>query len=418
MRRMDNPDRGRILQGMTTDLIIVGGGLNGPALALAAAQSGMRVTIIDSLPVDTRKKVDFDGRSYALAHASMRLLDGIGIWDTIADHAQPMLQIKVTDGRAGEGPSPWMMHFDHAEIEEGPMGYMVEDRHLRRAFLDAMAGNAHITHLAEETVVAQTIGAGGVAVTLASGQTINAALLVGADGRQSGTATRAGISRTGWGYGQTAVVCAVTHEKPHGGIAHQFFMPGGPLAILPLTQNRSSIVWSETDARATALMAMNDADFLDALKPAFGSFLGEIGLTGARFSYPLGLTLANSFVADRTALVGDAAHGVHPIAGQGLNAGLRDVAALAEVLETARARGEDIGSIPVLTRYQQWRRFDTTTLAIATDTFNRLFSNDNPLLRVARDIGMGLVNAAPGLRRGFIREAAGLTGDLPRLMRG
>lgn len=311
-----------------------------------------------------------------------------------------------------------MMHFDHAEIEEGPMGFMVEDRHLRRAFLDAMANEDRITQLSGETVVAQSVGASGATVTLASGTPITGKVLIGSDGRQSGTATRAGIKRTGWGYGQTAVVCAVKHEKPHGGIAHQFFMPSGPLAILPLTKDRSSIVWSETEANATALMAMNNADFLDALRPAFGSFLGQISLTGARFSYPLGLTLANSFISDRVALIGDAAHGVHPIAGQGLNAGLRDVAALAEVLEQARARGEDIGGAQSLARYQQWRRFDTATLALATDTFNRLFSNDNPFLRTARDIGMGLVNAAPGLRRSFIREAAGLTGDLPRLMRG
>ena len=415
---MDNPAPGRILHVMNSDLIIVGGGLNGPALALATAQAGFTVTIIDSLPVDTRKRSDFDGRSYALALASTRLLNGIGLWAGLRDKAQPMLEIKVTDGRAGEGPSPWMMHFDHAEIEEGPMGYMVEDRHLRRAFLDAMAKDKRINHLAGDTVVAQTIGSAGATVTLASGKTLDGKLLIGSDGRKSGTAERAGIKRTGWGYGQTAVVCAVAHEKPHGGIAHQFFMPGGPLAILPLTENRSSIVWSETDARAADLIAMDDDAFLDALRPAFGSFLGAISLTGARFSYPLGLTLANSFIANRTALIGDAAHGVHPIAGQGLNAGLRDVAALAEVLADAHARGEDIGGTQTLARYQQWRRFDTATLAIATDTFNRLFSNDNPLLRAARDIGMGLVNAAPGLRRGFIREAAGLTGDLPKLMRG
>jgi len=182
--------------------------------------------------------------------------------------------------------------------------------------------------------------------------------------------------------------------------------------------NRSSIVWSETDSRAAELAAMNDADFLDALRPAFGSFLGDISLKGARFTYPLNLTLANSFYADRIALVGDAAHGMHPIAGQGLNAGLRDVAALAEVLSDARQRGEDIGSKAPLARYQEWRRFDTATLATATDTFNRLFSNDNPLLRTLRDIGMGAVNAVPWLRRSFVREAAGLTGDLPRLMRG
>ena len=401
---------------MDADIIIVGGGLNGPALALAAAQAGFKVTIIDALAVDRRKKADFDGRSYALALTSTRLLQGIEIWDVVTDNAQPMLEIKVTDGRAGEGPSPWMMHFDHAEIEEGPMGYLVEDRHLRRAFLDAMAANDLITHLAGETVTNQAIEGSKATVTLASGKTVTGTLLIGSDGRSSGTAERAGIKRVGWGYRQTAVVCAVEHAHPHGSIAHQFFMPNGPLAILPLTGNRSSIVWSETDSRAAELAAMNDSAFLDALRPAFGSFLGEINLTGARFTYPLGLTLANTFIADRVALIGDAAHGVHPIAGQGLNAGLRDVAALAQVLSEARSRGEDIASPIVLQRYQQWRRFDTTTLAIATDTFNRLFSNDNPLLRAARDIGMGLVNAAPGLRRGVIREAAGLTGDLPKLM--
>ena len=414
---MDNPKRLPILHLMDSDMIIVGGGLNGPALALAAAQAGMSVTLIDSLPVATRKKVDFDGRSYAIALGSKRLLQAIGVWDAVARDAQPMLEIKVTDGRAGEGPSPWMMHFDHAELEEGPMGFMVEDRHLRRAFLDAVKADRRITHLAGETVVAQDIGA-QASVTLASGKTLTASLIIGCDGRQSGTAQRAEIKRVGWGYDQTAIVCAVAHELPHNGIAHQFFMPNGPLAILPLTGDRSSIVWSEQSTRAAEIIALDDAGFLEALKPAFGSFLGEISLAGDRFAYPLGLSLANAFIADRIALVGDAAHGVHPIAGQGLNAGLRDVAALAQVLSEARARGEDIGGAQALARYQQWRRFDTATLALATDTFNKLFSNDNPMLRAARDIGMGLINKATPLRRAFIREAAGLTGDLPDLMKG
>jgi 2-octaprenyl-6-methoxyphenol hydroxylase len=359
---------------------------------------------------------EFDGRSYALALTSKRLLQGIGVWGAVADHAQPMLEIKVTDGRAGEGAAPWMMHFDHAEIEEGPMGFLVEDRHLRAAFLTAMDGSNLITQIDSARVVAQEIMPDGVTVTLDSGDIVSGRLLIGSDGRGSGTAKRAGISRIGWGYDQTAVVCAVAHDKPHGGIAHQFFMPNGPLAILPLTGNRSSIVWSETTDRAAQLMTLDDDQFLDALRPAFGSFLGQISLEGARFSYPLGLTLAQSFIADRVALIGDAAHGVHPIAGQGLNAGLRDVAALTQVLSEAHARGEDIGAAQPLARYQTWRRFDTTTLALATDTFNRLFSNDNPLLRAARDIGMAAINATPTLRRGFIREAAGLTGDLPKLM--
>jgi 2-octaprenyl-6-methoxyphenol hydroxylase len=266
--------------------------------------------------------------------------------------------------------------------------------------------------------MAQATDMHGAAVTLADGAVLTARLLVGADGRQSGTAARAGIRRTGWDYGQTAMVCAIAHDRPHNGVAHQFFMPPGPLAILPLTGNRSSIVWSETAANAAAFNALPDDAYLAMLRPRFGDFLGQITLAGARYTYPLNLTLANSFVAARLALVGDAAHGLHPIAGQGLNAGLRDVAALADVLETARTRGEDIGAADVLARYQRWRRFDTATLALTTDLTNRLFSNDNPLLRAVRNIGMGAINAAAPLRRTLQREAAGLRGDLPRLMRG
>lgn len=420
---MDNPAPRAIVQPMNTktgydsDVLIVGGGLNGPATALALARAGLSVTVIDALPETTRAAEDFDGRSYALALASVRLLRRIGVWDRVADQSQPMLEIKVTDGRAGEAPSPFLMHFDHAEIEEGPMGHMIEDRYLRRALADAMAEQDAITVLAGETVTDQAIDEHGVQVTLASGAVKSARLLIGCDGRSSGTARRAGIKRTGWDYGQTALVCAIEHEKPHDGIAHQFFLPPGPLAILPLPGNRSSIVWSETREQALAVNDLSEEQYLDILRPRFGTFLGEIALAGKRFTYPLGLSLAQRFVDPRLALVGDAAHGMHPIAGQGLNAGLRDIGALAQVLQEARQRGEDIGAIDVLRRYQEWRRFDTASLAMATDMSNRLFSNDNPFLRAARDIGMGVINAMPGLRRGFVREAAGLTGDLPELMR-
>nr|WP_262386652.1 FAD-dependent monooxygenase [Roseobacter litoralis] len=401
-----------------SDIIIVGGGLNGPALALALASAGQSVTLIDALPLKTRKNVAFDGRSYALALTSARLFRALGVWDTIENHAQPMLDIKVSDGRAGEGPSPFFMHFDHAEIEEGPMGYMVEDRHLRPALLDAVKQVKAIRQINANPVIAQEVDTTGVTAHLASGKSLRARLLVGCDGRGSGTAQRAGIARTGWNYDQTALVCALNHSLPHHGIAHQFFMPAGPLAILPLTSNRSSIVWSETTQNARDINAMDDADYLNVLRPRFGSFLGDISLAGARFTYPLSLSLANDLVAQRVALVGDAAHGVHPIAGQGLNAGIRDIAALADVIADATRRGEDIGAAPVLSRYQQWRRFDNTALALATDTFNRLFSNDNTILRGIRDVGMGVIASMPGLRRSFIREAAGLTGDLPRLLRG
>ena len=400
-----------------TDIAIVGGGLNGPALALALAQTGLSVTVIDALPETVRKNAAFDGRSYALALASIRLLAAIGIWDRVRDKAQPMLEIKVSDGRAGEGPSPFFLHFDHAEIEEGPMGHMLEDRFLRRAFLDAMASSPGITQI-RDTVIAQQADAQGARLTLASGDTVQARMIVGSDGRASGTARRAGIRRTGWDYGQTALVAAIEHDLPHHGIAHQFFMPPGPLAILPLPGNVSSIVWSESDQTARDFAALDDADFLKVLRPRFGDFLGDIRLRGKRYTYPLNLTLANSLVAPRVALIGDAAHGLHPIAGQGLNAGLRDVGALAQVIDEARHRGEDFTAADVLARYQQWRRFDTAALALVTDATNRLFSNDNPLLRLGRDLGMGALNAWPRLRRGFIREAAGLTGDLPDLMKG
>jgi len=402
-----------------SDILIVGGGLNGPALALALAQGGFRVTVIDARPAPSRAEAGFDGRSYALAIASMRLLTAIGVWPAVVADAQPILEIKASDGRAGQGAAPFFLHFDHAEIEEGPMGYMLEDRRLYRAFLQAMTSRADITLIPGETVVAQDCGPGGVAVTLASGRVLRARLLVGADGRGSGVAGRAGIRRVGWDYGQTALVAAIHHEAPHHGIAHQFFMPSGPLAILPLHGgHHSNIVWSETTATAQAIQALDDDAYLEVLRPRFGDFLGKISLAGTRFTYPLSLSLAQDYVAPRLALVGDAAHGVHPIAGQGLNLGLRDVAALAEVLVLARRRGEDPGNPTVLESYQRWRRFDATGLALSMDAVNRLFSNDNPLLRLGRDLGMGVISALPDLRRSFIRQAAGLTGTVPKLMIG
>lgn len=417
---MDNPVKPRILSHMKqdSDILIVGGGLNGPAQALALAQAGFTVTVIDALPRAAQQSDNFDGRAYALALASKRLLDRIGIWDHVAGNAQPMLDIKVSDGRAGEGPlSPFFLHFDHNELEEGPMGYMLEDRFLRRALADSMAAEPRITVMDGTKVVAQDTGPAGVTLHLDSGAALTGQLLIGADGRKSGTAERAGIKRSGWDYGQTALVCAISHELPNNGVAHQFFMPPGPLAILPLPSNMSSIVWSETHENAAAIHGLSDADYMQVLRPRFGDFLGKIDLAGQRFTYPLNLTLADRFTAERLVLVGDAAHGMHPIAGQGLNAGLRDIGALTQVLRDAKQRGEDIASELVLDRYQEWRRFDTASLALSTDLTNKLFSNDNPLLRFARDLGMGAVNAMPGLRRGFMREAAGLTGDLPDLMR-
>lgn len=399
------------------DIIIAGGGLNGPALALACARAGLSVAVVDARPADTRAGDAFDGRAYALALASQRLLAALGLWRDLAANAQEIRKVSAVDGHAGDGAGPFGLHFDGAEIEEGRVGFMLEDRFLYRALLAAMDGT--VTHIPATSVTGQRVEPGGVTVSLSNGHDLRAALLVGADGRRSGVAERAGIRRSGHDYGQTAVVAAIDHEKPHQATAWQFFMPTGPLAILPLPGNRSSIVWSQPHDQAQYALSLGDDDFLNLLRPRFGDFLGDIRLAGPRFSYPLNLTLANDYVADRVALIGDAAHGVHPIAGQGLNLGLRDVAALAECLIDAHRRGEDIGNAVTLDRYQGWRRFDSTLLALGMDGVNTLFSNDNPALRAARGLGMGLVDALPGLRRRFMRQAAGLTMDpMPKLLTG
>ena len=398
---------------MDADVLIVGGGLNGPVLALALAKGGLSSAVVDARPRSARAEQGFDGRAYALSLASQRLLAAIDVWQGLT--AQPILKVVASDGRPFEGASPFALRFDSAEMEEGPSGFMVEDRHLYAAILAALQAEPLVTHLPGETVTDQAEGR----ITLASGRTLQGRLVIGADGRSSGVATRAGIKRQGWSYHQTALVAAIAHEAPHNGVAHQFFMGGGPLAILPLPGgHHSSIVWSEREAEAARIAALDDAGFMAALRPRFGDFLGPIRLAGDRFTYPLTLTLAETWVAPRLALVGDAAHGVHPIAGQGLNLGLRDVAAVTEVLVEASRRGEDPGALDVLERYQQWRRFDVTSLALGMDGINRLFSNDNPALRLARDLGLGLVDALPGLKRGFQRQAAGLSGRLPRLMAG
>jgi 2-octaprenyl-6-methoxyphenol hydroxylase len=400
---------------MESDAIIVGGGLTGPLTALALADLGL-----SSVVIDVRARADFavagfDGRSYSLALGSVRVLSGLGLWDGL--EAQPITGIRVSDGRAGEGASPLHLSFEAAEIGAPLMGQMVEDRAIRARLLAACERSPLIEARFGVEVRGQAVAGSRATVETTEGP-LSARLLLGCDGRRSGVAERAGIRRTWKEYGQTSLVCAVEHERPHDGVAHQFFMPPGPLAILPLPGNRSSVVWTEATARAAEVNALDAAAYLEELRPRFGSFLGDLRLVGDRWSYPLNVTLAQSYVADRLALVGDAAHGIHPIAGQGLNLGVRDVAALHDVLGGARRRGEDVGSRAVLERYQRWRRFDSASMGVFTDVVNRLFSNDDPLLRLGRDVGMGAISAMPMLKRRFIREAAGIAGDLPRLMRG
>lgn len=400
------------------DILIVGGGLVGPALALALARAGLRVALVDARPAPARAAPGFDGRAYALAAASVRMLEALGLWADLAPLAQPITQVRTAQALVGTGELGPAMRFLPDDLPEGPMGWMLEDRFLYAALRDRLAAVPGIALHDGVTAVGQEAGAQDIRLDLSDGRRLRGRLLVGADGRDSGVAARAGIRRQGWDYGQTALVCALAVARPHDGVAHQVFLPGGPLAILPLPGNRVSIVWSEARDRAEPLARLPDAAFHAALAPLVADICGETRIEGLRHAYPLRLSLAERWVAPRLVLAGDAAHGVHPIAGQGLNLGLRDAAALAEVLIEAGRRGEDIAAPDVLARYQTWRRPATVALALGMDTVNRLFSNDNPLLRAARGLGMGAVDACAPLRRAAVRQAAGLAGQTPRLMTG
>ncbi|HEX4890516.1 MAG TPA: FAD-dependent monooxygenase [Alphaproteobacteria bacterium] len=405
------------------DILLIGGGLVGLTCALALGISGLRVSVLDAAPPAISLAPEFDGRVSALGRASTRLLAALGVWPRLADQAQPINDILVSDGRIGRGPSPLSLHFDHlegdGEIAGQPLGHIVENRHLRAALVAALGDHAEMVSLrAASLVTGYAPDPGGVTVRLADGGHVRGRLCVAADGRESPLRQMAGLKTIGWDYGQSGIVATVHHDLPHGGLAHEYFLPGGPFAILPMTGNRSSLVWTEPTARAQALRRLDQADFDIELRARFGSQWGEIKSEGPRWIYPLSFHHARDYVADRLALAGDAAHTIHPIAGQGLNLGLRDVAALAEVLVDAHRLGLDIGSAIVLARYQAWRRFDNVSLSVITDLLNRLFSNDLPLLRLARTIGLGVAGSIGPLRRMAMRHAAGDAGTLPRLLNG
>lgn len=404
------------------DVIVAGGGPTGLTLGLALARAGLSVIVIDAETPATQVAATYDGRAFAIAYASFRMWTALGLGDALLPHAQRIEQILVTDGRVRGGASLLSLTFDRRELDdrrEGEaLGYMLESRHVRAALGVAAAAAEGLKVIAPATVTGHTADAGGASVTLGDGRVLRAGLVVSAEGRRSGLRTAAGIRITGWKYDQTAVVCTVGHQKPHDGVAHEYFLPSGPFAMLPLTGNRCNIVWTEKPAIAETLRAMNDADFIAELGARFGAHLGAITLQGPRFAYPLSLQIAERLVGERFALIGDAAHGVHPIAGQGLNVGLRDVAALAECIVDGMRVGLDAGDAEALARYQRWRRFDSTSMALVMDVFNRLFSNDLPVLRQWRGRGMAFVDAIAPARRFFMREAAGGSGDLPKLLRG
>ena len=399
------------------DALIVGGGLAGAASALSLADAGFDVILLDAGGATAEDAAEFDGRAYAVALASQRFWAAIGVWDRVAAEAEPMVDILVSDGKVDEGASPLFLHLDHRETDDGVYGYMVEDRHLRPAVLAAMDDHERVEQRAGR-VTTVDYGPERAVASLADGGTIHASVVIACDGRDSPLGAAAGIRRMSRRYQQNGLVCAVGHEKPHHGVAHEMFLPSGPFAILPLRGDRSSLVWTETNAEAARIHALDDDAYLVELQRRFGDFLGKITLEGRRWTYPLHLSLAHEYVKPRLALLGDAAHAVHPIAGQGLNLGVRDAAALAEVLSEAAGRGEDIGGLDVLRRYQNWRRFDSTSFALGMDALNIFFSNDSGPIRLIRDLGMAAVNKAPKLKTVFMKMASGVSGETPKLMRG
>ncbi len=402
--------------GKRQDVVIGGAGFAGLALAIALRQAlgaSFAVTVVDPALAQAQSK---DPRASAIAAAARRLFEAIEVWDAVAGQAQPILDMVVTNSKLDDAVRPTFLTFG-GEVEAGePFAHMIENRHL----VDALVAKANTLGigLRAGAVSGFESSTKAVDVHFADGETISARLLVGADGARSSIRERAGIATTGWNYDQSAIVTTVAHEREHNGRAEEHFLPAGPFAILPLTGKRCSIVWTETAREAERIVALPDEEFHGELEKRFGLKLGDIALAGPRRAFPLGLFTARAFIGERLALVGDAAHIIHPIAGQGLNMGLRDVAALAEAIADAARLGLDIGAPDVLERYQRWRRFDTMTMGVATDGLNRLFSNSNDVLRLARDIGLGVVERMPALKRVFIREAAGFTGDVPKLLRG
>ncbi len=411
-----------------TDIIICGGGLVGLPLGLAAAQGGLSVVVVDTLAQRQQLEAAFDGRVSALAYASVRMLTALGVWPHLEKHAQPIREILVTDGKADGPASPFSLHFDSQEVGAPSLGHIAENRYIRAALYAALPPNLIL--IAPATVTRLETTASGVIAHLSTGETIEAALAVAADGRDSRLRAAQGIGVIGWSYPQTGIVATVAHERPHHGVAYEHFLPSGPFAILPMTPassseavghnktDRSSLVWTEKTDKAPAMLALNEADFNAEVARRFGPHLGATRVVGGRWSYPLRFHLARDFVRPRFALAGDCAHGVHPIAGQGLNLGLKDAAALAETLLDAARLGRDLGALDTLKRYERWRRFDSFALAASTDALNRLFSNDIAPLRHLRDLGLGIVDAIGPARRFFMRHAGGDVGKLPRLLKG
>jgi 2-octaprenyl-6-methoxyphenol hydroxylase len=401
------------------DVAIAGASFAGLTLALALARTlgpQLRIAVVDRrgpLPADAA-----DPRAFALSQASKRMFERLGIWGRIADAAQPVERIEITDSFLEAGVRPVLLSYDNTVQSSQPASYIVPSPALASALAEEVAAERSISVRYGLEASDLATDAFGVILALGDDRPVRARLAVAADGRNSALREAAGIKIVGWRYPQIGIVTTVAHERPHRSVAVQHFLPAGPFAMLPLVGNRSCVTWTEEEAAGRRIMALGEEAFLAEIDKRFGGRLGALSLGGPRRCWALEMHLARAYVGTRVALIGDAAHSVHPIAGQGLNLALRDVAALAEVIaETARL-GLDLGDATMLERYERWRRFDSAVSAATFDALNRLFSRDITLLRSAREAGLGILDRLPGLKQLLVAEAAGLTGELPRLLKG
>ncbi len=395
------------------ELVVVGGGPTGLALACALGSDGRSVLLVERRDLGALVEPDQDGRVTAIARGSKLLLDGIGVWSRCVDRAGPILDIVV-----GEGGSPVSVHYDHRAVDKEPLGWIVENRVLRQALVARLAELPSVRVAAPAEIVRLERGAAVATLELADGAVYEAALIAAAEGRRSSTREAAGIGVRTWSYGQTGLVATFAHPRPHGGVAIERFFPDGPFAMLPMSGDRSSLVWAAAEELARALQALDDDAFAAEVQARLGDHLGDLSPVGRRFAYPLGLAWADAYTARRLVLVGDTARAIHPIAGQGWNLALRDVGAVAETVVDRLRLGLDPGDALALERYDAWRRFDSLALVAVTDGINRLFANDSLPLKLLRNLGLAMVERTPLAKGFFMRHAMGLVGNLPRLMRG
>lgn len=403
----------------TTDVVIAGASFAGLAMAAALLQQfdgALRLTIVDR--AKDPATVPDDGRAFAIWAGSRAVLDALGAWPAIAPAAQAVSAIEISDSARDDAVRPARLCYDGVTSDNRTVAHVVPTHVLHGALYDCVRNHPAITWRMATSVEDVSGSTAGASVSLSDGTAIRCRLAIAADGRASVLRARAGIDTVDWGYAQTGIVTTVAFEDPHNGVAVQHFMPGGPFAILPLAKNRACITWSLAAAEADRVLALDDAGFADELDARMAGRFGPFTHVGPKRSWPLSLSLPRALFADRVVLIGDAAHGVHPIAGQGANLAFRDVAALSDVLRDAAMIGLDIGSAAVLQRYERWRRFDSTMSAGMYDGLNRLFAIDSTVVRAGRGAALGLLDRIPAIKTWIMDEAAGLNGKLPTLMRG